>query len=339
MGFFAVLVFVLLDSYAFIHKLKFVRYLSFFPAHGSKLLLGPLMMMYVQSLFFDDKRVITNAKLYFLPFLMFFLGVSIPYLFENFTEQLFPGYVDFLKNRNFVIRILLDITFLLFLVKSFQLFFKFKILLKCNYSHIEYNNFIWVRYLLVAPTLVILLDIAFGLYQLYFGPFLWRSQNIVMVGVVISLMYAAYFGINQSKVLVPYFLLIDKGDESTQKKEINITQLEAFEELEKLLVHCMQHEKPYLDEELTLNKLASAIGTTDKKLSMLLNQHIENSFYNFVNLYRIQEFKTLAASPLYDDYTIEGIAYECGFKSKASFYRLFKKETGLSPSEYIKNHR
>ena len=99
----------------------------------------------------------------------------------------------------------------------------------------------------------------------------------------------------------------------------------------------MQEQKPYLDEELTLSKLASYLNTTDKKLSKLLNQHINTTFYNFVNTFRLKEFKRRVQDDSFKNITIEGIANDCGFKSKASFYKLFNKETGLSPSEYKKS--
>jgi transcriptional regulator GlxA family with amidase domain len=61
------------------------------------------------------------------------------------------------------------------------------------------------------------------------------------------------------------------------------------------------------------------------------------SFYDFVNGYRINAFKDVIKSDMYNKYTIETIAYQCGFKSKASFYRIFKTKMKMSPSEYKNN--
>jgi transcriptional regulator GlxA family with amidase domain len=147
----------------------------------------------------------------------------------------------------------------------------------------------------------------------------------------------AYYGIKQSKVLVPYFLLDKENVTGNKNRVLTDEQKDEFAKLELSLNKVMHEQKPFLDEELTLNKLASIMDVTDKKLSTLLNQHIDTAFYKFVNNFRLEEFKRRIQSNSYKDLTIEGIASDCGFKSKASFYRLFKKETAQSPSEFKSN--
>lgn len=93
-------------------------------------------------------------------------------------------------------------------------------------------------------------------------------------------------------------------------------------------------KKPYLNAELTLGKLAELTTISDKKLSVLLNQHMNTTFYDFVNDYRVNAFKDAIKSDIYKRYTIESIAFQCGFKSKASFYRIFKVKMNMSPSQF-----
>lgn len=103
------------------------------------------------------------------------------------------------------------------------------------------------------------------------------------------------------------------------------------------LIDYMETEKPYLDAGLSLRKLAKQLGLSPNQLSLVLNEGLGKNFNSFVNNYRIEEFKTMAKEPGRSNITIVGLAYECGFNSKTVFNTYFKQETGLTPSEFLKN--
>lgn len=109
---------------------------------------------------------------------------------------------------------------------------------------------------------------------------------------------------------------------------------ELVNELEsKLLLH-MQNQKPYLDPELSIQELAQQLDTTLHKLSQVLNQKVGSSFTDYVNRYRIEESKKMLLDASKSLYSIDGIGFECGFNSKSTFYKAFKKQTGSTPSYF-----
>ncbi len=108
----------------------------------------------------------------------------------------------------------------------------------------------------------------------------------------------------------------------------------AAEYSEKLLAY-LSEVKPYLDPDLSLRNLAKGIDIHPNQLSWLLNSSIGKNFNEFINHYRIETFKSIAKDPNNAHLTIEGLAYESGFNSKTVFNTYFKKETGLTPKQFL----
>lgn len=106
-------------------------------------------------------------------------------------------------------------------------------------------------------------------------------------------------------------------------------QLDAF----------MDSDKPYLQADLTMLQLSKASGFSNHTLSQLFSQCAGCTYYEYVAKYRIKEFKRRLESPEYVKLTINALAEECGFRSRTTFLSAFKKDTGMTPREYIKQKR
>ena len=98
----------------------------------------------------------------------------------------------------------------------------------------------------------------------------------------------------------------------------------------------MEQQKPYLDTQLSLPKLAELVKLPVSKVSRLINQNGQVNFIDFVNGYRIREVQQKIQDPLFAHLSLLGIALESGFNSKASFNRTFKKIIKMTPSAYRK---
>ncbi|MCB2222408.1 MAG: helix-turn-helix domain-containing protein [Bacteroidetes bacterium] len=105
--------------------------------------------------------------------------------------------------------------------------------------------------------------------------------------------------------------------------------------LNERLVDYMKNEKPYLNPELSLPELADAMEMSRNQLSALINQLHQKNFYEFVNEYRVDEVKQLMTAPENKHLKLISLAYDAGFNSKASFYRIFKQITKMTPTEYL----
>jgi YesN/AraC family two-component response regulator len=101
----------------------------------------------------------------------------------------------------------------------------------------------------------------------------------------------------------------------------------------------MRTRRPWLEPELSLDQLSAQLSVKPRMLSQLINETLNQNFFDFVNRYRIEEAKRLLTNPVDKKITVLEVLYEVGFNSKSSFNTLFKKYTGLTPSEFKKQHR
>lgn len=127
-----------------------------------------------------------------------------------------------------------------------------------------------------------------------------------------------------------FFVLKEKpiGIHEISEPSTSAPQVELFD--------FMTEKKLYLNPDLKLHDLAIQLEVAPHLLSEKINQELNMNFYDFVNHFRIEEFKHRALAPENSHLTLLALAYDVGFNSKASFNRIFKKNTGLTPSQFLK---
>lgn len=113
-----------------------------------------------------------------------------------------------------------------------------------------------------------------------------------------------------------------------------VSHEEKLVRLHQEMLAIFEKQKPYLQHDLSLPDLARMLGTNDHYLSQSINRHTGMNFFDLINSYRVNEFKSLLRKPESNCKRILDLAYDSGFNSKTSFNRSFKKLTGMTPSEY-----
>jgi AraC-like DNA-binding protein len=163
---------------------------------------------------------------------------------------------------------------------------------------------------------------------------------VINLSYLIGFFAIVYFSMKQKEI---YLFTIEQKNEiiyttikenSKKQQPKKLIQDQKLEELKVVLLHLMENEKPFLDSELTLVKLASMMDISIHQLSYLINTGLDENFYQFVNKYRIEEAKKLILDEKMSHLNFQGIAFEVGFNSKSAFNSTFKKCTGHTPSEY-----
>lgn len=129
----------------------------------------------------------------------------------------------------------------------------------------------------------------------------------------------------------------ETGFELRPKKYQSSSLTEAArEKYAALLNDHMIRQRPYLDPELSLSSLAGMIDMHPNHLSQVLNETLGQNFAEYVNTFRLEDFKKKAQDPANQHLTILALALDSGFNSKTVFNTFFKKKMGMTPSAYWK---
>ncbi|MCJ7682073.1 MAG: helix-turn-helix domain-containing protein [Candidatus Aminicenantes bacterium] len=131
-----------------------------------------------------------------------------------------------------------------------------------------------------------------------------------------------------------------QGDSVTENRGLSIRKPlmagQKATDVNQTMLRLLDAEKIFKDPVLTLQSLAASLAVTPHQLSWLINEKYHKSFTRLVNDYRVNEVKNHIAEERNNHRSLLDIAFDCGFNTKASFNRVFKNHTGMTPSEFKK---
>ncbi len=297
------------------------------------LILGPLVYFYVKSLTVQTFRFVRKDLWHFIPWLLYLLLQVFIYLYD--AQQ--PGFNDiqngvlFVK-INFAIGPLMVVLGVIsrgiYFFHAAKIFYEFRNKILEFFSNTFKVELNWLRNFLFAYLGLFILRITFILFD-YVVELSWTQNWWWYLFASIVLVYLGMMGIFADLGKLSDLKFIEKDDEGAAAKN------DIDQQLIKKLAAFMETEKSFLQPELTLAELSKQIGISVNQLSKVINTGFGKNFNDFINEYRIEEVKKALQDPANHQYSILGIAFDCGFNSKATFNRVFKKVTGSSPSEYL----
>jgi AraC-like DNA-binding protein len=235
-------------------------------------------------------------------------------------------YIPIVSPLIFLTELVWNLTFLFFAIRHYQ---KYRAWLNENFSDTEKIKFDWLRNFLYLFTAMLILGAVFDSTNSFLFKLSYKQYFYFELVLALATYYLAVAGYLRSKTIELNF---------TETKETERKTLLPEKELEKLktkLQDLMQNEKLYREPNLTLTDLSRQIGVNSAVLSYAINHGFGKNFNDFVNEFRISEVKEKLKNA--DDTTLLGVAFDCGFNSKATFNRAFKKFTGVSPKEFLSN--
>jgi AraC-like DNA-binding protein len=219
-----------------------------------------------------------------------------------------------------------------------------------SYSSTERVNLLWLLWLSAAAASIWLLAIAVDIASTLPIP-IWSHRDDLVSFAIALLVYAiGYMGLRQPEIFrydgpaapppsesdSPSAIVAIRADTDAPGGRYERSGLRDAEALalKESLITLMTREHPYRDPDLTLPDLAERLGTTPHKLSEVLNSELSQTFYDFVNSYRVEDVRRRLAKSDSRNQNLLTLAMDAGFASKSTFNQVFKKQTGQTPSAY-----
>lgn len=297
-----------------------------------EILFGPFLYLYFMLL--AKRKVDLNLK-FFRHLYILFLSVVllIPFLIHYKT----PLGQNLLMDNFFKYYQLIgtDIVSLQFVLYSFAVFSRLK---KNKFIDLSRTDPVWsahfkhirlISILLIVHGITRLLEVNLAYYHAPFREF-FEIGNIIIYAAV-SLIFT--YSLISNPVVLHYDSSILNLPSRKKKEGSHLEKEDGMLYASKLNKH-MEIAKPYLNPDLSIQELAEQVKVPARIISEVVNNFIGQNFNDYINNYRVEEFKKLTGDMTKSHYTVLALGYESGFKSKTTFNTAFKKFTGKTPSEF-----
>jgi len=324
-----------------------VLYIMPFP-----LLIGPFLYLYVRS--FKETITWHKAWSHFLLFFIFlFLNLLLPSLANKYqSSHQVPeeSLLNPASNIRIIMRVIRNVQMIIYYFLAKRTLASYQKSIHQLFSEISRINLNWVRWL-INGYLFLIISLLILFYYVVRYPDQFDLLIVINTTIITPYIYLITFkGLTQ-----PTLWQIKEGNGRKEKLEKEIHEAEKIESLKKdkkknqslkgpqenkieeiisRIREIMQQEKLYQETELTLQNLADKIEFPSYQVSQAINEGMKKNFYDLVNGYRVEEAKRLLLDLKNKNFTILSIGFEAGFNSKTTFNTVFKKFTGLTPTEY-----
>jgi AraC-like DNA-binding protein len=282
-------------------------------------LLGPFLFFYLRSIVMPESKMTRSDLVHFVLFVVFLVLILPQYV--SGKEGTYSYYFQRFLGSPWIFLVL---QFGYYLIRTRRLLKTHKNNIVEKFSNVEGMDVSWLN-LIIWIFIIILFFITIATPWLIHGVDLSIYYKTGAIFFTLILFFISYKGIQQR---------IPLESKVNSEYDQNVSDRNTIPILKKKLLSHMEDDKPFLNPELTLTDLAKQVAISRNQLSQVINTGVGDNFYNFINKYRVEEVKELIKKDASKLYTILSLANDAGFNSKSSFNNIFKKMTGLTPSEY-----
>jgi len=324
--------------------------------------IGPVIFFYVQSLLNPSFKFGKKDWIHFFPGILYLMYSLVIVVVDKVILHRYYFLADG-SDRDFDTWYQLSgfVSMVAYFLLSLRYYKLYKKLMLQVVSYADTVLFKWIKNFLYAFLIMLLIRLLFFIASFFsfFSAMQYIASWWEYFSFAIVTYYIAITGYSNSiETKVPFklnllsyqpSLLLNtaspfyNADLIEEVEVINIETIQAEKQEDLNLIEAwkpkiaqlLQNEKVYEDPELSLTQVAKQLKTNPSIISKVINQGFQLNFNDFINQYRIEAVKQKLKAGEQKTQTLLSIAYDCGFNSKATFNRAFKKSTGLSPKDYL----
>lgn len=285
---------------------------------------GPLLFLFACSVTQQDWKLKRCHGFYLVPVLIFAI-----FIYQHFYALPHDVKVTLVKDYSFAD---FDYVFMDLLAKltrvAFAVFATLVIMKGDSQLKEKFNVPAWLSKVLMVFVAILVWETMLSFIKVYHSLYGFPYYNIVE-GIGLASYYMQFVLFNTVIFMSASHFLRAQAPKPkpVQKDPISMELIERLEST-------MESEQPYLNQNLSFERLAEKLDIPVKELSNAINRHYEVNFYEFINNYRIQEAKRMLEDPAQFDKSITNIFYDAGFNSKSVYNTLFKKKFNKTPSQF-----
>ncbi|HMV25666.1 MAG TPA: helix-turn-helix domain-containing protein [bacterium] len=280
--------------------------------------LAPAYYLYAKNLVEKQNQFVIKDAWHALPFLGVILLLSPYYLWDvqkKIAYIIDPSQFNDFALESIILNVVMVLQNVMYLTMAIRL-------LSQNEAYSKLNRII--RFLFSIMMGYVVFNFINAIYFLFTGETLvhWGNWSIPIFATIIYTI--AFLSFVSPETI--FFTLWPRNNNSLSKERKH----EVLNQLYKL----MEQDKIYREPDLRYTEVAARLGISARCLSALLSEDIGMTFNVFVNTYRVKDAQNQLRER-YCEETLLAIALDSGFSGKSSFNRIFKEQTGLTPSEFV----
>ncbi len=327
------------------------RNILFYVPFQQLFLLPPVLFFYIKTLLDKSFQFSKKDYFHFAPAVVYIVYAIIIFLSDIVVLKKAYFYDDG-KDKDFSTwyQIAGLISLAYYLVESIKTYNRYRFVTYNSVSFADSVMFRWTKRFLVAFLMLIILRILFfvinpewnefGRKFWYYVSFSFLFYYVSISGYTNSILSSTSFKEYSLVSIIGLGLETSNSNEfeSSSKPHELKNEIQDLDNWKEKLETLMCNTEMYKNPELIITDLSSELGTHSKKISQVINQGFGVNFNDYINQYRIKAFLQKVQGGEHTIQTFLGLAFECGFNSKSTFNRAFKRATSLNPKEYIEKY-